>query len=151
MILGILLTLRRKGYQGRSPWLVGDIASSPCVRVNGTKAGRRADSCYGWNGHRHRLAVGAGGKSRPVVSAAGRALYSQQFCKILLTALMSLRHISRGFAVKLCSRRRRRNGADCLRPPCRCHRDWAVGLGALGPQPGLSSFRREARNRRRHC
>jgi hypothetical protein len=49
------------------------------------------------------------------------------------------------------SRRRRRNGADCLRPPCRCHRDWAVGLGALGPQPGLSSFRREARNRRRHC
>jgi hypothetical protein len=29
------------------------------------------------------------------------ALYSQQFCKILLTALMSLRHISRGFAVKL--------------------------------------------------
>ena len=38
------------------------------------------------------------------------------------------------------SRRRRRNGADCLRPPCRCHRDWAVGLGALGPQPGLSSF-----------
>jgi hypothetical protein len=25
-------------------------------------------------------------------------------------------------------------------PPCRCHRHWAVGLGALGPQPGLSSF-----------
>jgi hypothetical protein len=37
---------------------------------------RCADSCYRWIGHRHRLAVGAGGKSRPAVSAAGRGVYT---------------------------------------------------------------------------
>src|SRR5260370_36283794 len=41
MVYSTLVTLRRKGYQGRSPWLVG----SPEVVVTGTIGNRRMAQC----------------------------------------------------------------------------------------------------------
>jgi hypothetical protein len=65
---------RRRGPPGS---LKNRKARTSPHRPKGIHQGERcADSCYRWIGHLHRLAVGAGGKSRPAVSAAGRGVYT---------------------------------------------------------------------------
>jgi hypothetical protein len=65
------------------------------------KQERRPDSWYGEIGHRHRLAVGAGGKSRPAVSAAGRGAHTLTVLQNALNALIHLSELLCGFAAKL--------------------------------------------------
>jgi hypothetical protein len=69
---------RSRRSQARPPWVAEEQEGKDLApQTQSIHQGERcADSCYRWIGHRHRLAVGAGGKSRPAVSAAGRGVYT---------------------------------------------------------------------------